>query len=780
MEYRAPQPPPHPTSGPGDQRRGGDGSRPGGSPPCDGAFVARTVAQLATLLLLTLGGLAATGVAAQPRQHITLGDGRERVREVQGPPDLIERLPSLSVETWSYGASSVTFDPSSGRVTGWVDTGRRLKVRLVASRPGASVQRRAPHGAPPHASRDTLAAHPGALLALGATRDDVVQRFGTPWAYTHEAAPHVAYLAYGRSVVRLDERDDRVTGWIVRDSALRVDPRDLAAGEEAMGVRRALAARDAAAPAALRGTVRWRDDDGDGVLAAGEGATVTLDLANDGPGEARGVRASLQVESPARGIAVSATPTAFTLPAGRAQPFPFRLRADSALDASEVVAVVRADEANGFDLVPALRLRIPARAAGAPRLIVRDTRLDDASRDGRLAPREIGDLTIRLANAGTAATPALRVRVWRGRDLFLAAGARDTFALGALPPGGTATVSLSVYTNARAADAALSLELADPSGRVLARFPIALPLTGRPSGVLDVVATRDSSAPGGTTRPAARRDAALADVDAPLPRPAAGRRGDAIAVVLGVERYRALPDARFAERDARLMRRYMVEALGIPDDVEHLYLRTGADVTGGELRKLFGEAGWLARRVTENTELVVYFAGHGGPDASQRAPFLLPFDADPSFIPETGFPLAALYDRLARLPARSITVILDACFSGLGRDGQSLVRGTRPTVLSVEHPALVRRQMGVLTAARGAQSAGDLAEVRHGLLTYWVARGLRGEADANADDAVSFAELGQFAEQRVRATAARQDREQRPLAIARDSTFVVARLAPGR
>jgi hypothetical protein len=250
--------------------------------------------------------------------------------------------------------------------------------------------------------------------------------------------------------------------------------------------------------------------------------------------------------------------------------------------------------------------------------------------------------------------------------------------------------------------------------------------------------------------------------------------------VLGIDRYRTLPSARFAERDAALMRRYAVEALGINDDLEHLYFRTGADVTGGELRKLFGETGWLARRVTANTDLVVYFAGHGAPDAARRTPYLLPFDADPAFVTETGFALGTLYDRLARLPARSITVILDACFSGLTRGGEALVAGTRPTQLSIEHPALVRRQMAVLTASRDAQAAGDLPEARHGLLTYWIARGLRGEADANDDDTITITELGRFAEVRVRETAARLDRDQRPLLVARDSVMVVARLAPAR
>ena len=198
------------------------------------------------------------------------------------------------------------------------------------------------------------------------------------------------------------------------------------------------------------------------------------------------------------------------------------------------------------------------------------------------------------------------------------------------------------------------------------------------------------------------------------------------------------------------------------------------------MRKLFGESGWLARRVSANTDLLVYFAGHGAPDASRSGPFLLPFDADAAFVGETGYSLGALYDRLARLPARSITVLLDACFTGETRNRQSIVPGTRPTVLSIEHPALVRRNMAVLSAARGVQVAGDLPSARHGLFTYFVARGLRGEADADGDRTISIAELGRFVERGVSGAANRLDREQRPLLIARDSLRVLTWLAPER
>lgn len=730
-------------------------SSPAVSPPrADHLIAPRLVARAATAVLL-----AAVALAAQVPARFTLGDSRERVRQVQGSPDVIERLPSLGAEIWSYGSSTVKFDPRTGHVVEYIDGDRRLRVSV------APRAKRTP-GQTPTAVRPPL--------TLGATRDDVLRAYGVPWAWTRDANARHHFLAYGRSIVRLVADEDRVDGWIVRDSSIRVDGSQLAEGEEAMGIVRANGnTRVAIAPATLRGRVQWRDADGDGVLAPGEAATVTLTLDNDGPGVARAVRGMLRVESPATGITTTAAPPV-TIAAGQSHDIVLQLTADSAQTSTEIVAVARASEANGFDLAPALRVRIPARAAGAPRLVVQATRIDDASRDGRLAPREIADLTIRVANTGTAATPPLRARLWRGADLFLAAGARDTFSLGALPAGETATVSLAVYTNSRAADTGLRLELADADGHVLARLPIALPVTGEPSGVLDVVTSHDSGTGAGK-----RAVLRLVDVDRDLPQ-AAARRRDAIAVILGVDRYRALPAARFAERDAALMRRYAVEALGINDDVEHLYLRTGADVTGGEMRKLFGETGWLARRVTANTDLMVYFAGHGAPDASRRAPYLLPFDADPAFVTETGFALGTLYDRLARLPARSITVILDACFTGATRDGTALVRGARPTVLSIEHPALLRRQMSVITASRDAEVAGDLPEARHGLLTYWIARGLRGEADADGDAAITVAELGRYVEFGVGQTAARQDREQRPLTIARDSLVVLSRLAPSR
>ncbi len=790
------------------------------------------------------------------RPPIALGDTREHVRRSLGTPAVIERLNSLGVEVWTYGGASVSFEATSGRLIEWNDPKRQLPIAFPraalakqgdSSRVTSSDERDVARGP---ASKRRADPRPRAgdrtgLIRLGDSREVVVAKLGSPWAYqrTPDRAHHI--LAYGRSVVRVDSASLRVDGWIARDSLFPVSRDDNDAAQRAMSViaaRNAIpgsvpdaaahtaahtapnAAPNAApgpgnsragssaradnreprapllAPPVLRADVKWRDTDGDGVVASGEQFTISLDVRNDGTGIATGIRPTVAVESPSLGARVRADAQVADLAPGRIQHFTVALTAASALGSSEIVLVVGIVERNGFDLSPPVRIRIPARPRGAPRIVVSDVRVEDASRDGRITPREITDVFLTITNDGDAPSPALNGRLIHGHDLFLAAGAPETFSLGAIAAHGTANVSFSLYTNTRALDVAMVLELSDAKREtVIARLPVALtiqsgaatlavdvPSVSAPGGARGesrspdrdsrVTVPRDSGVRDGGTVGAAprapRRPPTIDEVERDIPR-APALRPDAIAVIIGVERYRSLPFARYASRDADLVRRYATQLLGVPDDDEHLVLRTDAEASGNELRRLFGERGWLARHVNENTELFVYFAGHGAPDASGRVPYLLPFDADGAFVSETGFALGTLYDRLARLPARSITVALDACFSGQTRDARALIPGVRPGVLSIEHPALVRRNMAVLAAARDGESAGDLPDARHGAFTWFLARALRGEGDGDGDGTVTVAELGRFVERGVARAASQLDRSQHPLTIARDSMRVV-------
>jgi uncharacterized caspase-like protein len=180
--------------------------------------------------------------------------------------------------------------------------------------------------------------------------------------------------------------------------------------------------------------------------------------------------------------------------------------------------------------------------------------------------------------------------------------------------------------------------------------------------------------------------------------------------------------------------------------------------------------------VRPTTDLYVYFSGHGAPDVKTRTPYLLPADADASYPRETGYALNALYQQLARLKVRSVTVFLDACFTGATRSNGTLFAGARPIVISVEHPALLRDDFVVIAAAGGDEVASDYPAKRHGLFTYFALLGLRGGADADGDRAVTIAELERFLADRVPGAAAGMDREQTPVVIARRKDRAIVKL----
>ncbi len=214
----------------------------------------------------------------------------------------------------------------------------------------------------------------------------------------------------------------------------------------------------------------------------------------------------------------------------------------------------------------------------------------------------------------------------------------------------------------------------------------------------------------------APRPVAHSDVDdAPAPR--ARRAGHA--VIIGIEHYREhLPNADFAAGDARIVAEYVKNVLGYPE--ENVALLVDDRATRGDFEKYFES--WLPNRVEKGDEVFVFFSGHGAPNPRTGDAYMVPFDADPTYIDQMGYSLKKLYAQLAKLPAKSVTVAMDSCFSGAG--GRSVIaKGARPlvTIKTEELPA----HMTVLSASAGDQISNSFETKGHGLFTYYFLKGLR-------------------------------------------------------
>jgi hypothetical protein len=105
---------------------------------------------------------------------------------------------------------------------------------------------------------------------------------------------------------------------------------------------------------------------------------------------------------------------------------------------------------------------------------------------------------------------------------------------------------------------------------------------------------------------------------------------------------------------------------------------------------------------------------------------------------------------VTNLDAKKGLVLSDTCYSGgvqlMGRGADdSLVANQRYIDLMNQVP----RGVGFISAARAKERSYESDEVSHGVFTYWLIDGLKGNADANQDRMVTFEELRTYLEERV-------------------------------
>ncbi len=270
----------------------------------------------------------------------------------------------------------------------------------------------------------------------------------------------------------------------------------------------------------------------------------------------------------------------------------------------------------------------------------------------------------------------------------------------------------------------------------------------------DSAAQRKRDADAAAAQAEAAKIAALYPPLNESPRPAAERPDD-YALIVGIEGYRFVPKADYGENDAKLVKTY-VESLGVPP--ANVILLTGADASRADIAKYLEE--WLPGVVKSDSRVYFYYSGHGAPDPQTGAAYLVPYDGDPKFLKSTAFPLSKIYADLSALPDKESVVMLDSCFSGAG--GRSvLAPGVRPLV-NVEDAATAPDKVDVLTASGAREIAGGLDLRKHGLFTYFLLRGLSGEADARRDGHVTLGELDDYVRAKVSETARRDNRDQNP------------------
>ena len=209
------------------------------------------------------------------------------------------------------------------------------------------------------------------------------------------------------------------------------------------------------------------------------------------------------------------------------------------------------------------------------------------------------------------------------------------------------------------------------------------------------------------------------------------------AVVIANEKYQMEKAVQYAKNDGRVFAEYCRKTLGLPEKNIHY-------VTDATLNNLKYELKWLQNVMKVyrgEAKVIFYYAGHGIPDEQNKNGYLLPIDGYGSDV-TTGYALDDLFKTLGNMPSKSVTIFLDACFSGAKRDGDMLA-STRGVAIKVKQNA-PQGNMVVFSAAQGDETAYPYNEFEHGLFTYYLLKKLR---ETKGD--VTLGELGDYIKTKV-------------------------------
>lgn len=245
------------------------------------------------------------------------------------------------------------------------------------------------------------------------------------------------------------------------------------------------------------------------------------------------------------------------------------------------------------------------------------------------------------------------------------------------------------------------------------------------------------------------------EVDETIDKPASGAVTvpRSYALVIGVSQYPKLDSKlqlKFTERDADAVYSILISREGGNFKAENVRKLTGTKATLANIKNELEN--WLPSVTNENDRVLIYYAGHGFVYSGKV--YLAPTDFDPKNPAGTGYSTEQLGAAFgSKIKGKWKVMLTDACHSGaVTSDTDSRTLNSRLLDMN--------RSLFSLTASRDREQSFESPEWGggHGIFTYYVVKGMEGEADESRDGLVTADELTAYVQRNVReASGGRQN-----------------------
>ncbi|MES2800051.1 MAG: caspase family protein [Bacteroidota bacterium] len=210
------------------------------------------------------------------------------------------------------------------------------------------------------------------------------------------------------------------------------------------------------------------------------------------------------------------------------------------------------------------------------------------------------------------------------------------------------------------------------------------------------------------------------------------------AIVIGISNYEEIKQLNYADDDAELIA-YLIEK-NYPKSKGNIIKLT--DKKASELNILTG-LNQVMKKVQANDLVIFYFAGHGNTTNTKSSGkgYLLAYDASQSGEYDAGGAVKfdQIHDSIAKMLDKKATVymITDACHSGASTN----LYGSKLTQESIF--SFGDNVTRFISCQRQEESL-ELDSLQHGAFTYYLAKGIAGEANTSNDAGISSQELKAF------------------------------------
>jgi len=226
--------------------------------------------------------------------------------------------------------------------------------------------------------------------------------------------------------------------------------------------------------------------------------------------------------------------------------------------------------------------------------------------------------------------------------------------------------------------------------------------------------------------------------------------GQTYALLVGISKYQTLTEEeqlKYAHSDAAVFQQLLASPRGGGLTPDQMKVITNNDATTAAIRSAI--RGFLARKAGRTDTIILFIAAHGVAD--ERGAYIVTADTDPQDLAATALPMEEIQHLVDGEFANigRVMIFVDVCHAGT--IGTMYRRNMVNKVLETFANRSGPETFGLLASRPGEYSIeSDRFGGGHGAFTYFLIRGLNGDADSNQDGEVMVDELSGYVTNQVR------------------------------